>query len=293
MDRPDHPSSTAGLREEALSISNDPENWSMAMRFSRLPDHERQALLDDMSPAEQEALLWDWKFWARPKQIPPTECDDEMCSCGGNWRTLMVLAGRGFGKTRMGAEWVRERVEEGATRLNVVGATASDTRDIIVEGPSGIISVCPPWMGARYQPTKRRIIFEGMDDNPVVMCFSADEPDRLRDHQCEYAWVDELAAWRYEQEAWTQLMLGLRLGTFPRVIVTTTPRPTRTIKRLVRSPSTHMVTGSTYENWDNLAESFTEEIVAAYEGTRIGKQELYAIILDDSPGALWNRDLIS
>jgi phage terminase large subunit-like protein len=145
-------------------------------------------------------------------------------------------------------------------------------------------------MGASYSPTKRRISFS---NGAVVVCFSADEPDRLRGHQCDAAWADELAAWRYDREAWTQLMLGLRLGTRPRVVVTTTPRPTRIIRELVKRDSTHVTTGSTYENWDNLAATFTEEIVAQYEGTRVGLQELYAMILSEAPGALWNHDMFS
>lgn len=207
----------------------------------------------------------------------------------GNWRTWLVLAGRGWGKTRAGAEWINDVVNRGKyERLHLIGPTAADVRDIMVEGPSGVISISHPDRRPVYRPTKRAVEWP---NGARALCFSAEEFERLRGEQCEAAWADELAAWRYD-EAWVQLMLGLRLGFDPRVIVTTTPRPTTRIKKLIESDSTHLTHGITWENLDNLAETFTDEITREYEGTTIGRQELYAEILSDNEGALWKRELL-
>lgn len=198
------------------------------------------------------------------------------------------MAGRGYGKTRAGAEWVRRKVETGAARrIALVGATAADVRDVMVEGPSGILAVSPD-PKPRYESSKRRVTWP---NGAIAMLFSADEPDRLRGPQHDLAWADEMAAWR-RPEAWDMLMLGLRLGQNPQCIVTTTPRPVPHIKALLRSPTTTVTRGSTYENLDNLAPAFREKIIAQYEGTRLGRQELYAEVLDDTPGALWQRSML-
>ena len=250
---------------------------SRALQMADYSKEERQAFLDSLSPDDQAVIKYTWEFWARKNQLEPP----------GDWRTWLILSGRGFGKTRSGAEWVNKKARDGVyKRMHLVGATASDIRDIMVEGPSGIIDTSPPWFKAQYRPTKRRVEWP---NGAWALAFSADEPERLRGEQCDAAWVDELAAFRYP-EAWHQLMLGLRLGKHPRVVVTTTPRPTAIIKKLVAAPTTHVTTGSTFENFDNLAAAFTEEIVSQYEGTRQGRQELYAEILTDAEGALWNSD---
>lgn len=248
---------------------------SRAINFADLTDEERKVFLDSLPEDYQQVMQYTWEFWARKNQLEPED---------GDWRTWLILAGRGWGKTRAGAEWVNKMARSGKyKRMHLVGATASDIRDIMVEGPSGIIDTSPPWFRAQYRPTKRRVEWP---NGAWALAFSADEPERLRGEQCEAAWCDELAAWRYP-EAWTQLMLGLRLGTNPRVVVTTTPRPTRLIKKLHAAESTHVTHGITFENFDNLAAAFTEEIVTQYEGLRKGRQELYAEILADAEGALW------
>jgi hypothetical protein len=193
-----------------------------------------------------------------------------------------VLAGRGFGKTRCAAEWVRHRVETGAARrVALVGATAADVRDVMVEGPSGILAVCPPRDRPRYEPSKRRLTWPG---GAVATTYSAEEPDRLRGPQHDGAWVDELAAFRYPA-AVDNLLFGLRLGTDPRLCVTTTPRSVRLVTDLVADPMTAIARGTTYENRAHLAASFFERIVTRYEGTRLGQQELLAEILEVSDGA--------
>lgn len=170
-----------------------------------------------------------------------------------------------------------------ASRIALVAATASDARDVMVEGESGILAVSPPWNRPKYEPSKRRITWP---NGATATTYSADEPDRLRGPQQDSAWCDEIAAWRYE-EAWDQLQFGLRIGVRPRVVVTTTPRPTKLVKDLVKSETTIVTTGSTYDNRENLAPVFFSHVVSKYEGTRLGRQELRAEILDDTPGALW------
>lgn len=256
-----------------------------AKRISRLGPEERQAFFEKLTPDETVKLQHDWRFWGRPSQLPPGE---ECECCHGQWLTWLILAGRGWGKSRTGAEWVHEQVDGRYGRLHLVGATASDARDIMIEGPAGILATQKPWNKATYQPTKRKVLWE---NGAVALVFSADEPERLRGEQCEAAWCDELAAWRYP-EAWSQLQLGLRLGPFPRTVVTTTPIASRIIKDLAKAKTTHVTKGITYENLDHLAPAFIAEVVRVFEGTRFGRQEIYADILDDAPGALWNRALL-
>jgi len=263
---------------------------SPAEKLAALPKEERdEALVGilDAAGIEVDELEHFWPFWARPKQmLPANNCQ---CGCKGKWLYWLLLAGRGFGKTRTGAETVHEWANSGQYGMfHLVGATAADARDIMVKGDAGLIKTQKPYNKIKYSPTNRRIDWE---NGATALLFSADEPERLRGVQCEAAWSDELAAWRYP-EAWEQLQLGLRLGNNPRNLVTTTPRPTKLIKGLAKDPRTHLTTGSTYENAGNLAEAFLNEITRNMEGTRFGRQEIYAEILEDSELALWNRELI-
>jgi phage terminase large subunit-like protein len=238
-----------------------------------------EALIDGFDADTAEAFLYDWRIWQRPKQATPP----------GDWTVWLILAGRGFGKTRTGSEWVREQVNSGRfRRVALVGPTAADVRDTMIEGDSGLLSVFPPSERPTYEPSKRRITFY---NGAVATSYSADEPDRLRGPNHDLAWCDELAAWRYP-DAWDMLVFGLRLGSRPQALVTTTPRPTPIIRRLVERTDVVVTSGSTYENRSNLAPSFFDEIVARYEGTRLGRQELHAEILDDVEGAMWSRDMI-
>lgn len=201
----------------------------------------------------------------------------------------MFLAGEGFiptHNTRTGAEFVRQQVEQGkATRIALVGATAADVRDVMIEGNSGILAVSPPWNKPIYEPSKRRVTWP---NGAMATAYSADEPDRLRGPQHDCAWCDELAAWRYD-DAWDQLQFGMRLGDKPRTVITTTPRPTPLVRMLAKADTTHITQGSTFDNRANLAKDFFRKVLDKYEGTRLGRQEIYAEILDDVPGALWQR----
>lgn len=217
---------------------------------------------------------------ARPNQLPPP----------GNWKTWMIMAGRGFGKTRSGAEYIRMRVQrEGARRIVIAGPTAADIRDIMIEGESGLEAVCErAGLHMTYNPSKRRITFA---NGALAILVSADEPKRFRGLQCDTFWADELASWRYA-DAWDQLQLGHRLSQRPRGIVTTTPRPIPLIKRMLKKSNVIVTRGSTFENQANLAADFITDILSQYDGTTLGRQELYAEILEDVEGALWKRALI-
>lgn len=213
---------------------------------------------------------------SRAEQRPPA---------GDHWDVWLALAGRGWGKTRTGAQWVIEQAkthERGA----LVGPTAADTRDILVEGESGILACAPSSFRPVYEPSKRRVTYP---NGAVQTLYSADEPDRLRGPQHHYGWLDELASWRRLQHAWDMLQMGMRLGDHPRICITTTPRPLPLIKALVKDERCVTVRGSTYDNLHNLADTFKRAVLDRYEGTTLGQQELYAAILEDLPGALVRR----
>ncbi|HUB97202.1 MAG TPA: terminase family protein [Stellaceae bacterium] len=234
-----------------------------------------------LSEAQARRVIEDWASWARPTQLAPA----------GAWRVWLMLAGRGFGKTRSGAEWVRARVEMNlARRVALVAPTAADARNVMIEGESGLLAVAPKLFRPLWEPSKRRVTWP---NGAIATAFSADEPARLRGPQHDAAWCDELAAWRYD-EAWDNLMLGLRLGSDPRCVVTTTPRPVRLVRRLMAAgeDGVALTRGTTWENAKNLAPDFLAAIVKRYERTRLGRQELNAELLEDVPGALWTRALL-
>jgi phage terminase large subunit-like protein len=223
------------------------------------------------------ALESGWRSTARPNQLAPD----------GDWFIWLLLAGRGFGKTRTLSEWVVEQVARGAARrIGLIGATAADTRDVIVEGASGILAVSPDWCRPDYEPSKRRLTWP---NGAIATCYSADEPQRLRGPQHDALIIDELAAWR-RIETFDMAMFGLRLGERPRCVIATTPRPTKLIKELLSREGDDVVVtrGTSYENRANLAPDFFKKIVGKYEGTRLGRQELLGEMLSDTPGALWN-----
>lgn len=242
-----------------------------------LPLQLRSQILATLSDPELAALKYDWEFWSRPEQRIPA----------GDWITWLIKAGRGFGKTRTGSETTR--IWSKTNRyVNLIAPTADDARDIMIEGESGILAVCPWWDRPRYEPSKRRLAWP---NGCLSLIFTADEPDRLRGKQHEKLWADELGSWRYA-ESWDQAQLGLRLGTDPKVIVTTTPRPIELVRNLTRDKTTFVTNGSTYDNRANLAPAFYTKVIKKYEGTRLGRQELMGELLDDNPDALFTRDNI-
>lgn len=252
---------------------------SPADKLAALPDAERDAFIGSLTEGEAAALLHSWRdFHARPDQIAP----------GGDWDIWLILSGRGWGKTRTGAEWIREEVEAGrAKRIALVAETAADARDVMVEGESGILSLYPEDERPLYEPSKRRITWP---NGAVATLYNATEPDQLRGPQHDAAWCDELAKWRYARETWDQLQFGLRLGSHPRQLVTTTPRPIELVKALVAGEEGKVAVtrGRTLDNRTNLAGTFLDKIEKRYAGTRLGRQELEGQILGDMPGALWS-----
>lgn len=243
-----------------------------------LPATEVERAIRSLAPRQAEALLHDWELWARNDQVIPD----------GSWSVWLILTGRGWGKTRTGAEWVRAQIATGrCRRVALVARTAADVRDVVIEGESGILEISHPAERPAWEPSKRRLTWR---NGAIATTYSADEPDSLRGPQHDGAWCDEVGAWRFAQEAWDNLMFGLRLGADPRAVVTSTPKPTKLIKELLADPTTHVTRGRTYDNLCNLAPTFRRKVLARYEGTRLGRQELLGEVLEDAEGALWKRE---
>jgi phage terminase large subunit-like protein len=250
---------------------------SQAERLAALDPAEREAVIAALTPEQIAALLWDWRgFHARPDQIAPP----------GDWDIWLALAGRGWGKTRTGAEWVREKVQQGARRIALVAETQKDLEEVMLNGESGLLAVCPPHERpqVRYKPV--RVTFP---NGAVALGYNATEPNQLRGPQFDAAWCDELAKWRYARQTWDMLQFGLRLGARPQVMVTTTPLPIELIKSMLagKEGKVAVTRGKTRDNASNLAAPFLDKIEARYKGTRLGAQELDGEVLGDLPGALW------
>lgn len=236
--------------------------------------------LQDLTDEEADDLLHTWELWARPNQLEPE----------GEYTTWLILAGRGFGKTRTGAETVIKWVRTGqCKRIALVAEDSADARDVMVEGESGILACSPRDFKPKYEPSKRRLTWP---NGAQATLFSAEDYDSLRGPQFDGAWLDELCKWRYAEPAWDNLQFGLRLGDHPKQIVTTTPRPIKLLKDIILRSDTYITKGSTMENLDNLAAPFRTAVVDRYLGTRLGRQELEAELLDDVPGALWTREML-
>ncbi len=239
-----------------------------------------EAYLADFESEIIERLLNDWELWAREDQLPPS----------GNWLTWLVLGGRGAGKTRAGAEWVRAvALEHADARIALIGETLSDVRSIMIEGISGLLSVHSAHERPKFESSKKQITWK---NGAIAQVYSAEDPESLRGPQFSHAWCDEVAKWRHVDESFDMLQFGLRLGSKPRQVVTTTPRPIPLLKRLLKDDSCVVTRAATARNAANLAPAFLETVVARYKGTRLGRQELDAEILEDRPDALWPRALI-
>ena len=239
--------------------------------------------LNDLSDAEIRQIYFDWWFWARDDQLPP--CDDVA------WRVWLLLGGRGAGKTRAGAEWVRAQAlglwdADGrrARRIALIGETLADVRRVMIEGASGLLNVHPPSERPVFEASNGRILWP---NGSVAHVFSAETPDSLRGPQFEFAWCDEIAKWREPDVVWDMLQFALRLGAAPRVCVTTTPRPLPFLKALIVDAATVTMRSATHENADNLAPGFVAEMERRYQGSVLGRQELLGEIVDGEQGALW------
>lgn len=241
-----------------------------------------------LSKREVAGLNRDFRFWGRiGKQLPPE---------GGAWRSWLILGGRGAGKTRAGAEWVRARAlglwqETGprSERIAIVAPTLHEARSVMIEGKSGLLGVHMEDERPRYEPSKRLLTWP---NGTIAQVYSADAPEALRGPQFDLAWCDELAKWKYAEAVWDMLAFGLRLGEHPRVLVTTTPRPVPLIKTLLADEGTVVMRSATADNRAHLAERFWKAVTERYGGTRLGRQELDGELIDDDPGALFRRDAI-
>lgn len=242
---------------------------------------QKKELIRDLSDDEINSIDWWVLEFSRDKQLPPP----------GAWVIWLIRSGRGFGKTRTGAEWIIRRARAGYGPIALVGQTKADVRDVMIEAyETAIIPLSPPDFVPDYQPSKRRLVWP---NGVFATAFSGDEPGQLRGPQHATAWVDEFAKFKYPQETLDNLELGLRIGQDPRAIITTTPKPIPEIKALIADRKDVVdVKGSTTENMDNLPESYINRVIKRFEGTRLGGQELHGDILDDVEGALWTRDLI-
>lgn len=241
----------------------------------------QDSFLNELSEGELLALPYLFEFWAMEHQLPPD----------GDWRSWVIMGGRGAGKTRAGAEWVRAQVEgalpldEGRSRrVALVGETIDQVREVMIFGDSGILACSPPDRRPVWEAGRRRLVWP---NGAVATVHSAYDPEGLRGPQFDAAWVDELAKWKKAEATWDMLQFALRLGDDPRVCVTTTPRNVGVLKDLLKSPSTVVTQAPTEANAANLAASFLEEVRARYKGTRLGRQELDGILLEDAEGALW------
>jgi phage terminase large subunit-like protein len=250
----------------------------------RLPPGSRRQALAALPPRAMRALLDEWWWQARGGQIEPAACDN-----GEPWRIWALIAARGFGKTRVGAEWVSQRARETPdARIALVAASINEAARVMIEGESGILSAArcderPVWI-----PSRRRLEFPS---GALAFVYGAERPEQLRGPQHHFAWCDELAKWPRADSTWDNLMMGLRLGTAPRTIVTTTPAPVATLKRILKLPRLVRTRGRTADNPD-CAEDFREAMREIYAGTRLGRQELEGELLEDLPGALWTRDMV-
>ena len=251
--------------------------WSEIERKFASPAGREKLLKLKLADLERMERLW--RAWRRPDQREPD----------GDWRTWLVMAGRGFGKTRMGAEWVRAAAEsKPGLQIALVGATDNEVRRVMVEGPSGLLSIAGDAMRPKWEPSVGKLTWPGGAEAYV---YSANEPERLRGPQHHIAWADEIAKWPYAQQSWDNLMMTLRAGV-ARVVATTTPRPIRLVRRLVADDRVRKTYGRTAGNCAHLADSFLEAMREGYAGTRLGRQELDGELIEEVEGALWTRDLI-
>lgn len=250
------------------------------------PPQERESFLNDLPEEALAALPYIFEFWALDHQLAPE----------GNWKTWVIMGGRGAGKTRAGAEWVRSEVEGSrpmdpgrSRRVALVGETLDQVREVMVMGESGILACSPPDRKPTWEATRKRLVWP---NGAIAQAFSAHEPESLRGPQFDAAWVDELAKWKKAEDAWDMLQFGLRLGETPRQVVTTTPRNVSVLKRILDLPSTVTTHAPTEANRAYLADSFLEEIRERYAGTRLGRQELDGVLMTDTEGALWTQEML-
>ena len=267
-----------------MTTANANELKTIIEQLRSAPRERRRATfraLESQLPEDiYTRVKFNWPLWARHEQLPP---DDP-------WHIWLLLAGRGFGKTRAGAEWVRARAESGqSSRIALIARTPHEAESVMINGESGILDVCPPWNKPAWEPTKRRLTWP---NGAIASVFSSYEPDQLRGPQFDAAWCDELASWQYPRLTWDNLAFGLRLGPSPKCVITTTPKPIDIIRELSTREDVTLTHGSSYDNKQNLPPGYLQAIARRYEGTNAGLQEIHATLLKEADGALWKREWI-
>lgn len=261
---------------------------SLMQMIAELPPAQREEALDGL---DLESLQWDWRSWGRPEQFAPV----------GNWNIWLAIAGRGWGKTRAGAEWVREKaMQNPGCRIALVARTSGDVSGVMIDGDSGIMNISPPSEQPEHKISKRRLVWP---NGSIAETFSAEEPDQIRGPQFHFAWADEAAAWKFVKDAsglnaWDNLRLATRLGEYPQILATTTPKRTPFMQELLleaeQKPGQVVLTrGSTYDNAGNLSQAYLDVITGVYEGTRLAEQELMGLMLDAFEGALFGEAAIA
>lgn len=248
----------------------------------------------DLAALDPEALAFiagDWQLWARDDQLPQAETE-----AGALWRVWLILGGRGAGKTRAGAEWVRAKAlgiapvgDKPARRIALVGETLADVRRVMIDGVSGLLAIHGEHERPELEISKGQLVWP---NGAIAQMFSAEDPDSLRGPQFDAAWCDELAKWRRPEETWDMLQFGMRLGEVPQIAVTTTPRPLPLLKAIMADPGTVIARAATTANAAHLAPAFIAEMQRRYAGTALGRQELLGEIVDENAGSLWRRDWI-
>ena len=267
--------STAAHRETDDLLTAESESLAVLTASH----HLGKGRLQKLTPAEAALLRYEWRFWARPNQIAPP----------GDWGIWLLMTGRGFGKTRAGAQWVTEQVQQPNQRVAIIGRIPAACRDVMVGGESGILASSAPDFRPEYIPSQRLLKWPNGSE---ARLFSSEKPEDLRGPNFHCAWIDELAKYSTAQETWDTLVMAVRLPDNPRIVVTTTPRPIKIIKQLVDDPHCHVTQGSIYDNRSNLSGKFFERLIKRYEGTYLGQQELEGLLISDRPGALWSRSVI-
>lgn len=298
--KPGHTLASKGAAtRKAKKEAHLPTPEQLAERVASLSEEQRRQLVARMR-REREVRRTTWL-------CPIPACDGTPhASCptpharanqrlpfkqGDGFTGALWMAGRGFGKTRIGAEGVRHmisRKSNPAGRIGLIARTAADVRDVMVEGESGLLNVFPKWERPEYQPSKRRVTFH---NGAQAFCYSSEDPDLLRGPQHDLVWGDEFSTWRRLAAVMSNALMGLRLGDDPRIILTGTPRPTKDVKKLVKNPKFQIIRGTTYENLSNLASVFRDTVISQYEGTRTGRQELNGELLADVLGALLSAEV--
>jgi phage terminase large subunit-like protein len=291
-ENPQPPAATTPVTDDAARARGDV--W-LLKEVGAMPDAQIEAYCDRLPEKALQNIGWNWRNLARQTQLPPD----------GDWDSWLILAGRGFGKTRAGAGWVHEcaapvsarvpakagasdagKMPPSDVRIALIGATLADARAVMVEGESGLLATAPPDQPLRFEPSLRRVLWP---NGAQALLYSAEEPETLRGPQFHYAWGDEAARWSYGATTLANLRMGLRLGEKPRLLLTTTPKPLPWLKALIADAACSVARGRTFDNEGNLPRAFIRAVLRDYGGTRLGRQELDGELIEEVEGALWTR----